>query len=299
MEWLERMNGAIRYIEENLAGDIDYEEAARHVYCSVYQFQRMFAFIAGIPLSEYIRRRRLTLAGLELKASDIKIIDLALKYGYDSPVSFARAFQKLHGVSPSSARDGSVQLKAFPPISFHITIKGDAEMNYRIEEKPAISVFGVEEIISMENGENFRAIPAFWNRALSDGTVDRIGKASGIHCDENFKGIMPVNAVLCYRDTGNNTFPYMLCAFTPESGVPEGFDSVVIPAATWAIFTTEEHTEDKTTEVIQSLWKRIYSEWLPTSVYEPVPGGSEFELYGVADSGKSYCEVWIMVNKKK
>jgi AraC family transcriptional regulator len=297
MEWLDRLNGAVRYIEEHLADEIDYETAARHVFCSVYQFQRMFSFIAGIPLSEYIRRRRLTLAGLELKASDVKVIDLALKYGYDSPVSFARAFQKLHGVNPSSAREGSVQLKAYPPISFQISIKGDAEMNYRIEEKPAISVYGVEKVISTENSENLKTIPEFWTQAMDDGTISRIIKASGINFNENYRGIMPVNAVMCYRDTGKNTLPYMLCAFIPDCGVPEGFDTVTVPAGTWAIFTTEEHTEDQTTEVIQALWKRIYTEWLPTSGYDPVPGGPEFELYGIADSGKSYCEVWIMVKK--
>jgi AraC family transcriptional regulator len=295
MEWLDRLNGAIRYIEDHIMDEIDFETAARHVCCSVYQFQRMFSFIAGIPLSEYIRRRRLTLAGLELKASDVKVIDLAIKYGYDSPVSFARAFHKLHGVNPSSARESSVPLKAYPPISIHISIKGDAEMNYRIEEKPEIILFGVEKIISTENGENTKEIPEFWNQAFCDGTIDRIQQASGIKVDENFKGILPVNAVMCYRDTGKKTMPYMLCAFAPGKEIPEGFDSVTVPAGTWAIFATEEHTEDRTAEVIQALWKRIYTEWFPTSGYEPVPGGPEFEMYGIAESGLSYCEVWIMV----
>jgi AraC family transcriptional regulator len=190
-----------------------------------------------------------------------------------------------------------VQLKAYPRMSFHISIKGDVEMNYRIEKKEAFSVFGVEGIFSTGNGENLKALPEFWQTAINNGTLDRIIKASGIKWDNSCKGIVPVNAVMCYRDTGGNTFPYMLCASTPKSGVPEGFASVEIPALTWAIFTTEEHTEDKTSEVLQELWRRIYSEWFPTAGYEHI-NGAEAEMYGVAESGKAYCEVWIPVVKK-
>lgn len=298
MDWLQRMNGAIDYIEKHLMEDIDYGEAARVACCSSYHFQRMFSFITDVPLSEYVRRRRLTLAAFELQNTSARVLDIALKYGYDSPYSFTRAFQSLHGVNPSCARDPGVRLKAFPRMSFHISIKGDAAMNYRIEEKGPFSVFGIEEVFTTENGENLKALPAFWLKAIQDGTLDRIIRASGMKWDtSSSRGITPVNAVMCYRDTGSNTFPYMLCAWTPEGGVPEGFDSAEIPALTWAVFTTEEHTEDKTTEILQALWKRIYSEWFPTAGYEQV-GGPEFELYGVAESGNAYCEVWIPVVKK-
>lgn len=296
MDWLDRVNGAIKYIEENLAGEIDYKAAARIACCTEYQFQRMFSFITDIPLSEYIRRRRLTLAAFELQNTDVRIIDLALKYGYDSPVSFARAFRRLHGVNPASARENGTNLKAYPPISFHISIKGDVEMNYRIEDKNAFSVFGVEEIFTTENGENLRKIPEFWNRVLEDGTIDRIEAASGLKCDGT-PGIMPVNAVMCHRETGGSTFPYMICALTPKSGVPEEFTSVQIPALTWAIFTSDEYTPDKTTETIQKLWKRIYSDWFPTSGYEH-GNGPEFEMYGSSGKGMKYCEVWIPVVKR-
>ncbi|MGI6705797.1 MAG: helix-turn-helix transcriptional regulator [Clostridia bacterium] len=134
MEWLERVNGAIDYIEDNLAGHIDYKTAAQIACCSTYQFQRMFSFITDVSLSEYIRRRRLTLAAFELQHSNMKVVDVAFKYGYDSPEAFTRAFQNLHGVTPSSARDEGVKLKAYPRISFQMSIKGDVEMNYRIEK---------------------------------------------------------------------------------------------------------------------------------------------------------------------
>lgn len=142
MDWLNRMNMAIDYIESNLADRISYDKAAQIACCSTYHFQRMFSSITDVPLSEYIRRRRLTLAAFDLQTSDIKVIDVAFKYGYESPEAFSRAFKKLHGVMPTSARDIGISLKAFPKMTFSISIKGDTEMKYRIEQREAFDVFG-------------------------------------------------------------------------------------------------------------------------------------------------------------
>jgi AraC family transcriptional regulator len=120
MDWLYRINAALEYIENNLDNDINYIEIARTACCSEYHFSRLFSSMAGITLSEYIRRRRLTLAAFEIQKSDINIIDVEVKYGYESADSFARAFQKIHGIKPSNARDKGVKLKAFPKISFQI-----------------------------------------------------------------------------------------------------------------------------------------------------------------------------------
>lgn len=299
MDWLKRMNGALDYIEENLAGEIDLHTVSGLACCSVYHFQRMFSFMTDVPLSEYIRRRRLTLAAFELQQSEIKIIDLSLKYGYDSPEAFTRAFQKMHGVTPTLSRRKGIALKSYPRLSFHITIRGAEEMNYKIIDKQAFTVFGVEELVPTENGENLKIIPQMWQRLMNDGTVDRIGRASGRVCNEGSKGIMPVNAVMCYREEGPGKFPYMICGFMPESGIigEENFKAVEIPALTWAIFTTEEHTKDQTVAQIQGLWKRIYTEWFPMSSFEPFPG-PQFEMYGVAESGMDYSEVWIPVVAK-
>ncbi|MGZ9583090.1 AraC family transcriptional regulator [Paenibacillus marinisediminis] len=297
MDWLKRMNGAVSYIEDNLTGEIDFEIAAGIACCSVYHFQRLFSFIVEIPLSEYIRRRRLTLAAFDLQGSNIKVIDIALKYGYDSPEAFARAFQKTHGITPTMSRNLGVSLKSYPRISFQISIKGVEEMNYKIVQKEDFSVFGVEEIFSTENGENHKAIPGLWKKAFDEGIIDQMIKASGMHWDNSSKGIKPVNAVMCYRNTGGTTFPYMLYAISPKSGTPEGFASLEIPAGTWAVFTTEEHTVDQTSEHVQALWKRIYSEWFPTASYEHV-NGPEFEMYGVSETENEFCEIWIPVQKK-
>jgi len=167
MEWITRLNEALGYIEENLAGEISYDQAARIACCSTYHFQRMFSYIADVPLAEYIRRRRITLAAFDLQSSKEKVIDIALKYGYDSPTSFNRAFQNVHGVSPTEARSKGVPLKAYPRISFKITIKGEAEMNYKIITKDSFKIVGVKEHYNMSIEECFAQVlakdSAKWN----------------------------------------------------------------------------------------------------------------------------------------
>lgn len=145
MDSLTRLNEALNYVEENLLYTVDMKEVARIACCSEYHFTRMFSFLSGVTFSEYIRRRRLTLAAMELGRNDSKIIDLALKYGYTSPDSFTRAFQSMHGVTPSEVRDHSPSLKAFPRMTFQLSIQGGSEMNYRIEEKEAFRIVGISE----------------------------------------------------------------------------------------------------------------------------------------------------------
>ena len=143
MEWLKNLSKAIEYIEKNLAGEISYEEAAKIACCSTYYFQRMFSYVAGIPLSEYIRRRRMTQAAFELQTTDSKVLDMALKYGYTSPTSFNRAFQSVHGISPISAKARGNVLNAYPPIRFSVKIMGGNVMPYRVEEKEAMRIVGI------------------------------------------------------------------------------------------------------------------------------------------------------------
>lgn len=295
MDWLEKMNGAISYIEDHLTSEVSYEEAARIAACSTYHFQRMFSFITEVPLSEYIRRRRLTLAAFELQNNPCKIIDLALKYGYDSPNSFTRAFQNLHGVTPTLARHAGVQLKAYPRMSFLIFIKGDIEMNYRIEEKGAFKVFGVETVVEQTNSNN-EQIPQFWYECNRNGTINRLSSIEGT---EEKNGLVKINSVLCYRNTGENTFPYMIgiIDFKGTAKVPEDLTTIQMNPCTWAIFKSEEHTLENTSEKIQAVWKRIFSEWFPTSGYEHA-GSGEMELTYEKPEGKYYSEVWIPVVKK-
>lgn len=296
MEWLERMNNALNYVEGNLVNGVEYEQVAKLACTSVYNFQRMFSFITGVPLSEYIRRRKLTLAAFELQNSDIKVIDVALKYGYESPEAFARAFQNIHGVTPTLARSRGVNLKAYPPISFHISIKGDVEVNYRIEEKESFQMFGIERIFTTENDENIKAIPEFWDRILNDGTATRIEKATGETYVGNY-GEGLIKGVCSYCTTGGNTFPYMIGAFRTKNSNTSEYTVIDIPAATWAIFTSEDYLVEDISTATQSLAKRIYSEWLPTAAYEN-ESGHEIEVYGTRENGMWYTEIWIKVREK-
>ena len=172
MDWVQRMNEAISYIEAHITEEIDYAEAAKIACCSVYHFQRMFPFITDVSLSEYIRRRRLTLAAYELQNSDIKVIDLALKYGYDSPEAFARAFQNMHGTTPTAARQAGTKLKAYPRISFQFSMRGAAEMNYRIEEMKAFSVVGFKKQVSTQRA--YEDVPLLWKDAHAEGIFDKL-----------------------------------------------------------------------------------------------------------------------------
>lgn len=174
MDWIERLNKAINYLEEHIREDIDLEQTAKIACCSTYHFQRMFTYMAGIPLSEYIRRRRMSLAAADLQRSDAKIVDIALKYGYTSPTAFNRAFQSVHKITPSAAKKAGTSIKSYPPISFKIMIKGVEEMNYRIEEKEAFRIVGISQPMHKEVEKNFEIVPQMWGKAAADGTIPKL-----------------------------------------------------------------------------------------------------------------------------
>lgn len=291
-----RMNRALDYIEMNLSGEIELSEVARKACCSSHQFQRMFSFITNVTLAEYIRRRRLTLAAFELQNSDAKVIDIALKYGYESPVSFARAFQMLHGVNPAIARQEGSALKAYPRISFLISIKGAEAMNYRIETKEALQIFGIERVFPINGDGEAVASPAeLWKESHANGEVERLAVHAGDLPSFLSKELYKVHAVCSYRKTGKDSYPYMLCAFKSDSSDTNGYTNITIPAHTWAVFSSDPFTWDSFDEIIETLYRRFFSEWLPTAGYEQVDG-MEFEIYGGID-GLNYVELWFAVRK--
>jgi len=284
MERIDSMNAAVEYIEAHLTDEISYDRAARIACCSTYHFQRMFSYIAGVPLSEYIRRRRLTLAAFELQAGDCRVIDIAIKYGYGSPEAFSRAFKKLHGVMPVSAHDIGISLKAYPKITFSITIKGDVAMNYRITQREAFRVFGVYSDISTNQEAAFEQVPQFFRKCDEDLVPDEINSLLGRFNDNH--------TISALYDYSENTFKYMLCQFLPKDfSVPDKFTVLEVPAATWAVFDAPDCE-------IQSMWKRIWTEWFPVSGYESVKS-VQFEMYyGLAGHENVFGEIWIPVTKK-
>lgn len=281
MEWIERLNDAISYIEEHLTDDIDYEQLGRIACCSSYHFQRMFTYMAGIPLSEYIRRRRMSLAAVDLQGKEMKIIDVAGKYGYHSPTAFNRAFQSVHGVAPSAVKSEGVSVKSFPPITFKLTVKGVEEMNYRIETKEAFRIAGVSVPLHKDIETNFTVIPSKWQEISMNGTLQKlIGMM-----DTPPMGVLGIS-------TCNDKEPWRYYIAVSTSQMQEGLEEYIVPAATWAIFSGQG-----TNQSIQELERRIVTEWLPTSGYE-YGAAPDIEVYLNPDPLNAQYEVWIPVVKK-
>ncbi|WP_044339820.1 AraC family transcriptional regulator [Rossellomorea aquimaris] len=285
MEMLHRMNDCIQYIEDNLDGEIEMDELARLSLSSKFHFQRLFSLVTGFTVADYIRKRRLTLAAQELTNTNAKVIDVALKYGYETPESFSKAFRKAHGVSPSQVRESGTPLKAFPRISFQIQLKGEVEMDYKIIEKEAFQVIGKGKRVSTCNGENLKDIPAFWDEVNTSDLDRKICEAAG---NNEMLGI-------CMEfDHPNEEFTYFIGA-GKKTDNDHTLEVKEIPAATWAVF----ESVGAMPHAIQSVWKRIFSEWFPSTGYEHA-GGPEFELYppGNPNDENYRCEVWVPIKKK-
>ncbi|GHT78115.1 AraC family transcriptional regulator [Actinomycetota bacterium] len=298
VEWIERLNTAMDYIEEHLCEEIKYEQLAKLACCSAYHFQRMFGYMAGVTLSAYIRRRRMSCAAVDLQKG-YKVIDVALAYGYESPTAFNRAFQAVCGVAPSNAKQSGVTLKSFLPISFKVTIKGVEEMNYRIESKPEFRVIGIRKAMSADAEEGFKVVPLFWQDAAAqipqiasymggldgmDGLDGMSGNLDG-NPDDTPKGLLGVST--CNEVDGEQNYYYI--AVASNAPIPDGMHELSIPAQTWAIFPGSGTSTD-----IQTLQQRIVSEWLPTSGYEWA-NAPDIELYLNSDPENMAFEVWLPV----
>ena len=281
MEWIERFNNVINYIEENITQQIDYGEIAKIACCSSYHFQRMFTYMAGIPLSEYIRKRKMSLAAVDLQSGNEKVIDIAGKYGYNSPTAFNRAFQSIHGISPSAVKSGNVYVKSFPPLSFKLVVKGVEELNYRIEAKEAFRIIGVSAPLSKELEENFFVIPQMWQNCVINGTIEKLSKM----ISTSPTGLLGIS--VC-NDT--EQWKYFIAVATAQL-CPE-FEEYTVPATTWAIFPGTG-----TNQSVQELERRIFTEWLPTSGYE-YGNAPDIEVYINPDPENTVFEVWVPIRKK-
>lgn len=289
MDWITGIQKAIDYIEAHLTEEIDYEKIAAESFSSSYHFQRIFSILCGYTIGEYVRFRRLSVAGAELANGKEKVIDIALKYGYESPDSFSKAFQKFHGVAPSKVRAEGVVLKSFSRLYIKISLEGGSTMHYKIEEKQAFYVLEKVERFTVENGANYREIPKFWDRANADGTVDKLIQHAS---DSTFVfGI-------CYGTTTKSdpTFEYSIAVeCMADAPVPEGFRKTQLPARTWVVFGDK----GKMPDAIQSMWKKIITEFFPTSEYVST---REFDIEAYPDGDTNspdyYSEIWVPIEKK-
>ncbi|WP_285948319.1 AraC family transcriptional regulator [Dubosiella newyorkensis] len=281
MEWIERLNQSMNYIEEHLTDEIDYDQLARIACCSTYHYQRMFTYMAGITLAEYIRRRKMSLAAVDLQGGEAKIIDVAQKYGYRSPTAFNRAFQSFHGIAPSSVKDEGISVKSFSPIVFRMSIKGATEMNYRIETKESFRIIGVSAPLEKEIENNFMVVPKMWEDAAKNQTIQKLATMM----DSSPKGLLGVS--VC-----NDVEQWKYFIAVSSTKASDEFEEYIVPASTWAIFSGTG-----TNQSIQELEQRIITEWLPTSGYE-YANAPDIEVYLNPDPQNAKYEVWIPVSKK-
>jgi len=286
MEWLKNLSYAIAYIENHLDKEISYEKAAHIACCSTYYFQRMFSYVAGISLSEYIRRRRMSQAAFELQQTDLKVLDVALKYGYTSPTAFNRAFQSVHGITPSAAKNKGSRLNAYPPIQFSVNITGGKAMTYHIAEKDSMRFIGVRTRLTEDMEENQRIVPNFWRDTLQENLFSDICLLS----NKVPKGILGISV---YENP--DTIFYYIAAASNKATPAQMYD-FEIPAATWVVFESNGYFKEN----VQEIFHRFYTEWLPFSGYQ-YAGFPDIEVYPIMQGKPIYghSEVWIAIKKEK
>lgn len=298
MDWIMGLQKAVDYIEDNLTETIDYEMVAAQSFSSSYHFQRVFSILCGFTVGEYIRNRRLSLAGAELAAGDAKVIDVALKYGYESPDSFAKAFKKFHGILPSQARNDGRNLKSFSRLVLKISLEGGTIMNYRIEEKPEMILTGYKRHFTGAPGERADQEKEMY---VTTRALQYILQALSGHLETNYDVITNID------DEGYDFYiAYQLTEYYRNNLNKDGvlgeefakyFENITIPKCTYAIFETERCAFPTT--VFLDLRKRIATEWLPNSGYQlaNAPEIVVTHWYRGNKKDQRYRELWIPITK--
>lgn len=286
MNYLENLERAISYIEENLTDEIKFDEIAKQSGFSIFYFQRIFSAVCGCSVGQYIRNRRLAVSAAELKATKAKVIDIALKYGYESPESFTRAFVKFHGITPSEAKKSDSVLKSYSRLSVKINLKGGNIMNYKIIKKEAFKVLEKVSSQSIDDAQNKNTIPEFWTKSHQDGTVAKL-----LSLADDRKYIFGI----CYNGelTGKKTFEYSIAAsYSEGTEIPDGFRINEIPERTWIVFDCVGAMPT----AMQQTWHNILAEFFPSTSYEPTYE-MDIEAYtaGEMNSPDYKSEIWVPI----
>ena len=286
MNWLKQFNETLDFIEDNILETIEPKDIEKVSYSSYYHFSKMFFILAGLTLQEYIRNRRLSLAAVDLVATDMKVIDVALKYCYQTPEAFSKAFKRFHGLSPSKVKQAQINLKTYPKLSFQLSIQGGSKMEYKIIKKSKLSFIGYEKEVTSENGENFKIIPAFWQEVMSDGKF----KTMMENCQTEM-GILGI----CYDyDFETSKFKYMIGIEDKGQSI-ENTVKVDFEPQIYASFEAKGALPNSLQKTVQY----IYNEWFPSSDYEQTYG-PELEVYPDGDTmSEDYvCYYLVPVSKK-
>ena len=274
MNWVDGFQKSIDFIECNLDGSPEIEEIAGLAALSPFYYQRIFGALCGMTVGEYIRGRRMTLAAQELSGTESRVIDVALKYGYDSPDSFAKAFQRFHGISPSMAREAGAPLRYIAPLHIKISLEGGSMLDYCIMEKAPFTVVGTKRRFNDET--SYQEVPKFWDEWMAQGEKRPIGGAFGVCWDMNGKD-----------------FEYWIAdLYMPWEEIPEGCETLVIPGGLWAIFACRGPLPD----AFQKMNTQIWSEWLPSLKGYKLAGNYNLEVYGPPEESVNY--IWIPLVKE-
>ena len=273
-DWTEGIEEALSYIEMHLTEELEIREIAKRAYVSPFYFQRIFAALCGVGVGEYIRSRRLTLAGEELASTNAKVIDIAAKYGYDSPDSFNRAFQRFHGISPSAARKNGASLRSYAPMKINLTLEGGNMLEYSIVEKPQFTLVGMSRMFNSDT--SYQEIPKFWGEVM--------GKCP----------LMGMYGVCI--DADGKDFEYLIADnYIPWQEIPEGCVAKVIPASTWAVFPCRGPLP----QTLQDVNTRMWSEWLPNCKNYRLAANLNIEMYAppAENPEDTYSEIWLPVER--
>ncbi len=273
--WIDSFQQSINFIEANLADTLEIENIAQMAALSPFYYQRIFGALCGMTVGEYIRARRMTAAAQELSGTDGKVIDIALKYGYDSPDSFAKAFQRFHGIAPSKARETGASLRSLAPLHIKISLEGGKMLEYRIVEKAPFTVMGIKRRFNSDTG--YQEIPKFWK----EWAADRKG----------LRGMFGV----CLDIDGKNFDYWIADHYVPWKDIPEGCGWTVLPGGLWAQFKCKGPLPKS----LQSVNTQIWSEWLPVLKGYSLAGNYSLEVYGPPAEKPEDCESYIWIPLKK
>ncbi|MEL3945309.1 MULTISPECIES: AraC family transcriptional regulator [Streptomyces] len=286
---LERLNQSLEYIERQLDQDVDVAEVARIAATSEYHLRRMFSALAGMPLSEYVRRRRLTVAGGEVLAGRESLLDIAVRYGYGSGEAFARAFRALHGVGPGEARRTGAALVSQARLTFRLTVEGSSSMRYRVVDKPDFSVVGLKTRVPLVHSGPNQAIIDFV-RGIAPATLEGLEKLS----DQEPHGVVAICDDLDPSRAEGTELDYYQGVIT-SAAAPDGTTVLPVPAGTWAVFTTSGPAP----QAIQELWRDVFTQWFPSNPYRSRPGPEILRTRMSPDKTEADAELWLPVEREQ
>ena len=295
MDWITGMQNAIDYIEEHITEKVDYEEIARCSCLSSYNFQRAFGILCGYTLGEYIRNRRLSMAGQDLAQTGMKVIDVALKYGYESPDSFAKAFQKFHGVTPSAAREAGAVLRSFARLSVKISLEGGSVMNYRIEEKPEMILTGYTTHFTGSPSDRYNQQHDFMVKGETR-FIRYALQGMAKDCTVEYSVISSINDE-GYDFTIGTVIPQYFNDYLEETVGKENAEKlsiICVPARKYLVVETERSVFAMDEHL--KMRKQAVPEWLESSDYQ-LADAPEIAVFHADDNDKdnSYVELWLPI----